>query len=160
MADFKVINTQEEFDAAIKDRLQRQETQIRAEYADYSGLKEKAGKYDSALSDLDKAKKESAEKLAGLQKELDTARAAIKTHEIKDLKAKIADETGLPAGLRDRLAGETEEEIREDAKSLQSVMEAQNRQNLPGFNGGEQQPTDKTDAALKDLLVKLTGKAD
>ena len=37
--EFKAITTQEEFDAAIKDRLARQEKTIKSQFADYDDLK-------------------------------------------------------------------------------------------------------------------------
>ena len=35
MADFKVIETQEDFDKAIKDRLERKEKEVAEKYKDY-----------------------------------------------------------------------------------------------------------------------------
>ena len=38
--EFKVINTQEEFDAAIAERLKRQKESIESKYSDYDSLRE------------------------------------------------------------------------------------------------------------------------
>ena len=61
MADFKVINTQEEFDSAIKDRLERQDRKTREEFegwtspADLTALTEKHQAEIQALNEYDPA---------------------------------------------------------------------------------------------------------
>ena len=47
MPEFKVINTQEEFDAAIKDRLERERQKATAPFADYEQIRKqlKIGKW-------------------------------------------------------------------------------------------------------------------
>ena len=46
MADFKPINTQEEFDAAIKDRIERAERSVEPKYSDYGKLKDQIAKLE------------------------------------------------------------------------------------------------------------------
>ena len=66
MADFKAITNQEEFDAAIKDRLERAERKIREEYKGWTSpddLKKLAKAVEGKIN-IDKA----ANLLGGLKK--------------------------------------------------------------------------------------------
>ena len=152
--EFKPITTQEEFNAAIKARLERQESTIRKEYADYEDLKAQGAKFEEEKQAYEKQAQASAEKIASLKKELDESKATVKGLQIKELKSSIAAELGLPAALRDRIAGETEEEIRKDAQILSEVFAEKNRQNLPGFNP-ERAPGDDKEIAWKQVLEGL-----
>lgn len=141
MAEFQAITTQEDFDRAIQARLDRQERSIRAQFADYDALKEANGKYD--------------EQIKKLNQDLADANAKIRKGEIDSLKAKVALETGLPAELQARLSGETEEDIRKDAKTLSEIFKASQRQGLPGFSGEKEPSKDPKEAALRGFLKTL-----
>lgn len=116
MAEEKTANTAEpertftqaEMDAIISDRLKRE----RAKYSDYEDLKAKAVAYDAAeeanKSDLQKAN----EKAESLQAQLDALNKANKERELRD---KIAAETGVPANL---LRGNSEEDLRAQAEGI------------------------------------------
>ena len=155
MAEFKPITTQEEFDEAIKARLDRQEKTIAARYSDYDKLKEAAAKQDEEQRRWRQQAQEDADKIKTLTAELETAKASVKAHEVRVLKNTIAAEIGLPAGLTDRITGNTEEEIRKDAEALKAVFDHENRKNLPGFTP-EAAPGDATAAAYKAMLTGLT----
>ena len=92
MSEFKPINTQEEFDAAIKDRLERE----RGKYADYENLKTQVG---TLTTERDTA-----------VQQLGDANAKIKTYETNSVKMRIAQAKGIPAEMALRLTGETEED--------------------------------------------------
>ena len=91
--------TQAEMNAIIADRLNRERTK----YADYDTLKSKAAQFDAAeeasKSELQKAN----EKAVALQQQLDQLTHA---NTLRDLRAKVSAETGVPADL---LNGDTEE---------------------------------------------------
>lgn len=154
MAEFKAITTQEEFDEAIKARLDRQEKTIAARYSDYDKLKEAVAKQDEEQRKWRQEAQETAERIKNLTAELETAKASIKDYETKALKTSIAAEIGLPTGLTDRLTGNTAEEIRKDAETLKAVFERENRKDLPGYKA-EQKPGDATTAAYKEVLSGL-----
>lgn len=108
MPEFKVINTQEEFDAAIKDRLERERQKATAPFADYEQIK----------NDLATLRKQSGEKdttIAQLQKDLQSAKTDL-------AKTRIALEKGLPQELASRLTGETEDDLRKDADTLAQLF--------------------------------------
>ena len=156
MADenFKAITTQEEFDSAIQSRLARERASVTKQYADYDSLKEKAAKAEEDRKAYASKAAEDAEKIKGLQAALDEANGKIKGFETDALKAKIADEEGLPSALRSRLNGSTEDELRKDAKGLKEVLSAEKRRGLPSYRNDEPDSTSK-DAALKSVLAKL-----
>lgn len=154
MAEFKAITTQEEFDEAIKARLDRQEKTIAARYSDYDALKEAAAKHDEERRSWHSQAQETAEKIKSLTAELETAKKTIKEHENKALKASIAAELGIPAGLTDRITGNTPDEIRKDAEALKAVFEKENRKDLPGFKP-DAAPGDEKTAAFKTVLSGL-----
>ena len=154
MGEFKAITTQEEFDEAIKSRLDRQEKTIAAKYSDYDTLKEAAAKHEDEARTWHKKAQDDAETIKKLTADLETAKATIKENDAKNLKASIAAEVGLPMALTDRLTGSTPEEIRKDAEALKVVFDQQNRQGLPGFKSDTAGGDEKT-AAFKTVLNGL-----
>jgi len=122
MADFTPITTQEEFDAAIKERLTRdreaQAKKTAEKYADYDDLKAKNADYEKQIAGF-------TEQLKGVEekdKRIAELEGSVKKYETSALKARIAHETGLDYSLAARLSGESEDEIRADAKSLSETI--------------------------------------
>lgn len=107
--------TQEELNAIVNDRLGRQ----KAKFADYDDLKAKAEKFDkleeASKSELQKA----TEKATALQSELDAMK---KQSELREIREKVAKETGVTANL---LTGDTEEACVEQAKAILEFAGAQ-----------------------------------
>lgn len=122
MTEFKVIETQEQLDAIIKSRLDRE----KAKYSDYDTLAEKIKNLETENSNLkqtitDKETSESstASKIADLEKD-------VTAWKNKSLKQQIAIKNGLPFDLADRLQGDTEESLNEDAERLASLVSVKN----------------------------------
>lgn len=136
--------TQEEVNSFLaKDRKQMEE-----KYADYADLKEKAARLDqieeNAKSELQKAQ-ERAEKLEA------EVSAYKREAEIKAIRDRVAQATGVPAGL---LAGETEEACTEQANAILSFK---SEVPYPAIkDGGEVQLNTKLDAraAFKEWASK------
>lgn len=135
MSEFKPINTQEEFDAAIKDRLERE----RGKFSDYESLKTQVG---TLTTERDTA-----------VQQLSDANAKIKTYETNSVKMRIAQEKGLPAEMALRLTGETEEDIAKDADSMVQIFKA-TKGAAPLFDNSVG-VGDNNDAALKQMLQNL-----
>lgn len=119
--------TQAEMDAIIGDRLARE----RAKFSDYEDLKAKATAYDEAAeankSDLQKQ----TERADALQAQLDAMTAAKQEREMRE---KIAEETGVPAKL---LRGSSEEDLRAQAEAIMGFAKA-NTSTYPSVkDGGE-----------------------
>ena len=144
--EFKVINTQEEFDAAIKDRLARQENKIRAEYADYDALKKSAEEQKTAY---EKTIADNKTAFDDLNQKYTEATGKIAQYETDALKTKIAIETGLPIAMISYLKGSTEEEIKTSAEELGKFTKGSQVTPLANPEG----------ESLKDRY-ELTGKVD
>lgn len=135
MAEFTPIMTQEDFDAAISERLKREQ----AKYSDYDTIKSDLSTLRGQLSDKDG--------------EISTLRGQIKGYETDSVKTRIALETGLPLELRSRLTGGTEEEIRADADKLAKLF-VQQKGPAP-LRDTEPPVVDDKTAAYKTLLNNL-----
>ena len=108
---FEPINTQEEFDAAIADRLSRAKEAVRKEYADYEQLKEQAAAHEKSLG-------EANDKIAGYEKSLGELETKLRGYETASVKTRAALDAGLPYTMADQLTGADEAAIRKDALEL------------------------------------------
>ena len=154
MADFKEIKTQEEFDAVIGERLKREratiEKEFTAKYADYENLKKESEQNGSKIKKLEE---DLAAAKAAHQKEAEELNSKIKGYETGSVKTRIALELGLPYSLADRLAGESEEDIRKDAEAMAKYL---TRQQEPAPLAGTEDPkTGDKNADLRALAEAL-----
>lgn len=150
MSEFKVIDTQEAFDAAIKDRLDRQKKTITDEVKkQFEGWisPEEAKKTSDQIAALNG-------KLSDSEKTIADLTAKNSAYEISSVKMRIAHETGLPYELADRLSGTTEDDIRKDAETLSQFTSQSQAQATPKFSG-EQLVGNSTEAAFKALSQSL-----
>lgn len=155
MSEFKTIETQEELDAIIKDRLARNTKTVTAEVAK---------QYEGYISPDDAAKGKKAledeiEKLKGKIKDKDTSIADLTAknaaYETTRLKEKIAREAGIPAEMADRISGTNEDEYKADAAMLAKLIALQ-KPPAPMFNGEKGGTASDTDAALLSVLNGLS----
>ena len=102
--------TQADVDKIVGDRLQRE----RSKYSDYEALKGKADKYDEIVESGKTELQKMTERAEALQTELDSMK---KAEAIREIKIKVATETGIPAHL---LTGENEEACREQAEAIKA----------------------------------------
>jgi len=149
MTEFKVIETQEQLDTIIKARLDRE----KSKYADYDSLAEKINNLETEnlnLKDTISAKEESEStnlnRIAELEK-------SVSGWEAKVLKQQVAMKYGLPFDLADRLQGDSEESLNEDAERLASLVNVKNytqplADTEPATAGG-------VDAAWRDVVKNL-----
>lgn len=152
MADFKIIETQEELDKIIGERIARAEKKateaVQSQYADYDDLKKQISAYEAQITDYGKQLTDAQEQL----KTVDELRAQIKTYETASVKTRIAHEVGLPFELANRLSGETEDEIRQDAETLTKFTA---KSVAPLATTEKAIEGDKVTAAYKEALQKL-----
>lgn len=149
MTEFKVIETQEQLDTIIKARLDRE----KSKYADYDSLAEKIKNLETENTNLkqtisNKEESESANlnRIAELEK-------SVSDWEAKALKQQVAIKYGLPFDLADRLQGDSEESLNEDAERLASLVNVKNytqplASTEPTVSGG-------IDAAWRDVVKNL-----
>jgi len=152
---FKTIETQEELDRIIGERLKREREITKEKYADYESLKKKAEKYDATVSEYEERIKGLDEKIDKHDREVAELNAKATKAETELLKHKIANESKIPYELAARLTGQTEEELREDAKTLASFVVPP--QTPPPLHSNEPGSTASSiDAAYQGLLSGLT----
>ena len=139
---FKTIETQEELDSIIKDRLERE----RAKYNGYMSA-EDVQKLKNTYEANTKAENE---KYSALEKEKEDLMAKVKGYEVGTLKTKVALANGLPIGVTDYLKGETEEELTESAKTLSSMFapKADHKPNEPEGTPGAPQGSNNQGATM------------
>ena len=162
MSEFKTIETQEELDNIIKDRLDRNTKKITAEVTK---------QFEGYISPDDAAKSKKAledeiSKLTAQITEKDTKIADITAkntaYETAAVKAKIAREYGIPAELADRISGTNEDEYKADAENLAKFVAAGKPTAAPMFSA---EPSDNgisaadaaRSAAMGNLLSGLMG---
>ena len=154
MADFKVIETQEQFDAAIGERLKREGDKIRKEYEGFLSPDDVTKKYAGFLSPDDVK-----EKYKGYLSPEEVAKkdAQIKGYESHSAKTRIAHELGLSYDAIDFLKGEDEESIRKSAETLKALV---GNKQAPPLANLEGDPAKAGDAALKAMLKNINGKGE
>lgn len=154
MAEFTPITTQEQFDAAIGERLKREREALAKKYGDYDELRAKTADQEKQIGELTRSLTESSEKYAGYDKTLAELQAKLKGYETDSVKTRIALEAGLPYTMASRLCGESEEDIRADARSLASLMGTGHTEAAPLHTGEPAGSSAKRDA-LRALNVQL-----
>ncbi len=158
MAEFTPINTQEEFDALISDRMSRQAEKIRGEYKELEEqnktLKAESEKWTKEKTDFESVIAKNKTDFEDLNKKLDEANGKIADFENKELKTKIAIEKGLPMGLRGYLKGSTKEEVEASADELRKFANT-TRQVPLADPEGDPPSGNSTTASLRGLLKQL-----
>lgn len=150
MSEFKVIETQEQLEEVLRERLRRERETTRKEYEGYLSPEEVAKMYGKHLSPEDAAEKyknyispEEAEKL----------QTKLKGYESDSVKTRIAQETGLAYEAVQFLKGDNEEEIRKSAEMLKGLMGAA----VAPLASTEQKLPNAKDVALRNTLKGLKG---
>lgn len=118
MAEFKPIVTQEEFDNAIKSRLEQKERSVRSEYEDYDALKKQSQTWADEKTAFEKQIADSKTAYDDLNAKYSAATGKVAELEAGALRTKVAIDAGLPMNLCSYLKGSTEEEIKASAAEL------------------------------------------
>lgn len=155
MAEFVPITTQEEFDAAIGERLKRERETLQKKYGDYDVLKSKVADYEKQISDMTKAADEAAKKYEGYDQQMANLQEKIKGYETDSVKTRIALECGLPYAMAARLTGDGEEAIRKDAESLVKLFGGGRMKESVPMRSTEPAGTDTKRDALRALNARL-----
>lgn len=150
MTEFKAIETQEQLNAIIKARLDRE----KEKYADYDQLSEKIKKLETensnlkqTISDKETSEGTTASKISELEKDVTTWKQ-------KSLKQQIAVKNGLPFDLADRLQGDSEESLNEDAERLASLVNVK-KYTQPLADKEPNFESKGTDAAWREVVKNL-----
>lgn len=154
MAEFKIIETQEEFDNRIKDRIARAESAVREQFKDYDKIKAAAADSEKKIEELtaELAKKQTT--IDGHQAVVDDLNAKIKEMELSSTKVSIALEKGLPYQMAERLTGANKEEITADADAMVKLI-GSTKKAPPMRHDDPAGKSDPTAAAYRSLLGNL-----
>ena len=119
---FKAIETQEEFDRIISERLSRQKESFEKQLADYDQLKTAKADLESQVGTLRSTIEQSKAGQEDYSKQISDLTSKVAGYETANLRTRIALQNGLPYDLADRLVGEDEESIKADAERLSSFV--------------------------------------
>ena len=160
MSEFKVIETQEQLDAIIGDRVARAEKKgeekALKQYADYEDIKKQLETQTAKVEELNSQLSAQTENASTSAKELEDLKTKVHQYETDSVKTRVAHEVGLPFDLAARLTGEDEETIRADAKALVEAM----GKVKPAAPLGSSEPVVKgndRDSALREMLTGMKG---
>lgn len=151
MSEFKVIETQEQFEERLRDRLKRERETTRKEFEGYLSPSDVAEKYKGYLSP-DDVKERYKDHLS--PEEVAKLNSKIKGYETDSVKTRIAHETGLSYEAIEFLKGDDEDSIRKSAESLKGLV---GMTNVAPLASTESNAGDATDVALRNTLKGLKG---
>ena len=151
MSEFKAIETQEQLEEVLKERLKRERETTRKEFEGFLSPSDVAEKYKGYLSP-DDVKEKYKDHLS--PEEVAKLNSKIKGYETESVKTRIAHETGLSYEAIEFLKGDDEDSIRKSAESLKGLVGMTNVAPLASTEGSS---GDATDAALRNTLKVLKG---
>lgn len=147
---FKVIETQEELDQIIQERLNRQ----KEKFADYDEIKARNSELESEVGTLKATLEKTNANAKSHEQIVSDLNAKIADYETANLRIKIALQNGLPIDLADRLVGSDEESIKADAERLASFV-SKKAQTPPPLKNQEPPLGEDKDGAYKNLIENL-----
>lgn len=155
MSEFKTIETQEQLNEILHDRIEQAKRSEAKKFEGYASPDDVAA-LNRQIEELTSASTAAAEKYANYDKELAERDAKIKKYETASVKSRIAHELGLPYGMADRLTGEDEDSIKADAEALKKILGTQPKKTTPLAGGPDDSGDDKRNAYRK-MLQKIKG---
>ena len=160
MAEFQPITTQEEFDAAVKDRLKRAEEKYSKKYEGYISpdeMEKTKKDYDAQIADLNNAISAAQKKAEKFDADLAERDSKIKAYETSAIKSRVAHEVGLSYDSIEFLKGEDEESIKESAEALKGLI-GQSTPTAPLATEDKPSSTlSSSDTAMRSLARGLMG---
>lgn len=160
---FEVIETQEQLDKIIGDRIARAKEAAKKEaeeefgekYKGYDDMKKELEEKSSRIDELGKALEKAKNDGSGYSTQLEELQKKVQKYETDSVKTRIAREFGIDTSLANRLTGETEEEIKADAKTLKDIIGSTSVKRVP--YDPETPAEDDKEAALKKMLQNMKG---
>ena len=155
---FKAITTQEEFDAAVKIRLLREQETLAKKYADYETIKTRNTELEAEVGQLKTTVNETGEAAKTYDQTVSELNAKIAGYETASMRTKIALQNGLPIDLADRLVGDDEASIKADAERLAGFVSKQ--RTIAPLRNTEPQIQEDEDKDLREMLQKLNERGE
>ena len=144
--EFKPIESQEELDNIIKERLKRERETTNKRFEGWISPND----HQRAISDANKAFDDYKKAHESDEQTIADLTAKNKEYETASLKSRIAHEVGLSYEWISRISGEDEDSIRKDAESLKKLVG--NGATLPTKNTESGESKDTGAAALRTVL--------
>ena len=119
---FKAIETQDELDRIITDRLSRQKEGFDKQLGELDQLKTANADLEKQVGTLQSTIEQSKAGQEDYTKQISDLTSKVAGYETANLRTRIALQNGLPYDLADRLVGEDEESIKADAERLSSFV--------------------------------------
>lgn len=160
MTDFKVIETQEQLDAVIGERIKRERETIAKRYEGFISpdeLQTQTAELTAQIGNLTKSLEEANTKITNHDKELANRDKKIKEYESHSVKSRIAHENGLSYEAINFLQGDDEESIRKSAESLKSLV---GKADVPPLANHDDNQVENGDAALLTTIRNLNEKGE
>lgn len=147
---FKPINTQEELDNIIKERLKRERETTSKKFDGWISPED----HLKAIDDANKAFDDYKKAHEGDEQTIADLTAKNKAYETASLKSRIAHEVGLDYAWISRINGEDEKSIREDAESIKKLV-GSGTNLMPTKTTESGADYDESSAALRSVLNGL-----
>lgn len=155
MSEFKVIESQEEFDARIKDRIERAKEKAIEDYkTEIKKTIDDLKSENSSLKNEVAGYKESLEEVKGKDETIKGLNEKISAFERSEVKRNIALEYGLPLKLAEKISGDDEDSMKKDAEGMAKYFSESKKSYEPPLKSYENK-VDEKDQALKKLLDGL-----
>lgn len=162
MSDFKVIETQEQFNEAISARLQRERESMEKKYEGFISpdeLSKQTETLNAKIAELNKTIQTNAEaakeKENSLSSQISELTKQNKIYETASVKSRIAHESGLSYEAIGFLQGDDEESIQQSADALKGLLGGQGVPPLASTETGNN--SDEKAADFKQLLKNIRG---
>ena len=162
MSDFKPIETQEQLDSIIKDRVARAEKsateKTEEKYKGYISPEDFAAKtkeLNDKNTELGNSLKSAEEERDKAKNDLTGLESKVKAYETASVKSRIAHELGIPYELANKLSGETEDEIRKDAEALKPFISKKGTAPLRDPESEDSGSGSETRDSMKKLVEKM-----
>lgn len=154
---FQTIETQEQLDQVIGERISRAKENARKEFEGWLSPDEftsKTSEITARVEELNKQLLAAQEQIADHDKAMADKDAQLKNYEIGSVKTKIANEYGLSYNAIEFLKGEDEDSIRESAEHFKALVKATHVAPLADPEGGTA-GGDSREEALRQLAQDL-----
>lgn len=126
MNDFTVIETQEQLNAVIGNRIRRERETQEKKYSSYISPEDyetEKKNFEQNIKNLHNELQEAHERIEGLNREMAEREEQLKAYESHSVKTRIARQYGLPEDAIPFLQGEDEASLKENAESLKALIE-------------------------------------
>lgn len=155
---FTTIETQEQLDAIIGERINRARESTRKEYEGWispDDFAKKTEELNGKVTSLSNALTKANEEAEVNKKALTERDSKIKAYEAASVKTRIAHELGLSYEAINFLQGEDEESIKKSAEALKSLV-GSNKYVPPLKDNEPKQEKDESKDAIRNLAKAIT----